>query len=259
MELGKASQDQFMEYDSRRVGWSCEIAWDWARWLVRRGPAEQRGNQRNQGNIAFAGRKMSKTTYIFVNGIMTNPESVDSWTDRAEQWIDTNTSDKATKMEYRSGVLTRRLYQNERVRNLQTVAKRYLGQKIVLVAHSNGGDIVQRLIAKGMPKISEIHLIASASEADFKKNGFNRALRHGNLEKITVYVSPVDNALKKARWSTRLFGWMGLGYGYLGLVGPKNVEDSIKDKVKVISDLLDHSQWFSKKYFDRTMQTIIGK
>lgn len=202
---------------------------------------------------------MSNTIYIFVNGILTNPEDVESWTDRAEHWIDVNTEAKATKMEYRAGVITRRFYQSERVRNLQIICKRYVGQKIILVAHSNGGDIVQRLVNKGMPKISEIHLIASASEADFKKNGFNRALRHGNLEKITVYVSPVDNELKKAKWSTKLFGWMGLGYGYLGLVGPKNVEDSIKDKVKVISDLLDHSQWFSKKNFDRTMQTIIGK
>lgn len=248
-----------MEHDHRRIGLRGKSARDWARWIIRGKSTEYGKDQRNKSNITFARRKMSKTTFIFVNGILTNPESVDSWTDRAEQWIDANTDAKATKMEYRAGALTRRLYQNKRVRNLQTICKRYLGQKIVLVAHSNGGDIVQRLINKGMPKINEIHLIASASEADFKKNGFNRALKHGNLDKITVYVSPIDSALKKARWSTRIFGWLGLGYGYLGLVGPKNVEDSIKDKVKVISDLLDHSQWFSKKFFERTMETISGK
>lgn len=202
---------------------------------------------------------MNKTIYIFVNGIMTNPEDVEAWTDRAVGWIAHNTEFKSDKMEYRSGTLTRRFYQNKRVQNLQKICKAYLGDRIVLVGHSNGCDIIQKMATKGMLKIHEIHLIAAASEHDFIKNGYNRALKRETIEKIFIYTSPIDEALKKARLSTKLFGWLGLGYGYLGLVGPLNVNPEVKDRVVVHNEPMGHSQWFSKKFFERTMQTILGK
>lgn len=203
---------------------------------------------------------MNNTQIILVNGILNSPESVEAWTDRAEQWIDKNTEFKSTKMEYRSGTLTRRFFQNTRVKNLQKICKAYLGDKIILVAHSNGADIVERMIKKGLVgRIHEIHLIAAASEHDFVKNGYNNALKSTRVGKIVVYTSPIDEALKKARWSTRLFGWLGLGYGYLGLVGPLNVNPEVKDRVVVHNEPMSHSQWFSKKFFERTMATIVGK
>lgn len=202
---------------------------------------------------------MNRTQYILINGILTSPEDVEAWTDRAEQWIDKNTTFKSTKMEYRATALTRRFYQNTRVKNLQKICKAYLGDRIILVAHSNGCDIVQRMINKGIPRVHELHLIAAASEHDFIKNGYNRALKNDHVEKIVVYMSPIDEALKKARWSKRLFGWMGLGYGYLGLVGPLNVNPEVKERVIMHNEPMNHSQWFSKKFFERTMKTITGK
>lgn len=201
---------------------------------------------------------MIRTIIIFVNGILNSPENVDSWTDHAVEWVNNKTDSKADKMEYRSGVLTRRWFQSARVENLQSICKKYVGNKIVLVGHSNGCDIIQRLIAKGFPKINEIHLIAAASEADFKKNGFNHALKLNKVEKIFVYMSPIDEALKKAKWSTILFGWLGLGYGYLGLVGPKNESSEFFGRVIVHKEDMGHSQWFSKKNFDNTMRLVTG-
>lgn len=202
---------------------------------------------------------MNNTVYILVNGIMNNPENVESWTDKAEIYIDTHTEFKATKMEYRSGAITRRFYQGERVRNLQKICKSYLGDKIILVGHSNGCDIIQRMAIKGLMKIHELHLIAAASEANFRKNGFNRALKHEIIDKIYVYTSDVDEALKKAKLSTQLFGWLGFGYGYLGLVGPNHVDPLVNDRVVVYKETMGHSQWFSKKFFERTMNSILGK
>lgn len=203
---------------------------------------------------------MNNTIYILVNGICTNPEDVEAWTDRAEAWLDEHTKAKATKMEYKAGVLTRRWYQNERVENLQKICKRYLGDKIILVGHSNGCDIIERMLKKGLTgKIQEIHLIAAASEHDFVKNGYNNALKSERVGKIVVYTSPIDKALQKAKWSSSMFGWLGLGYGYLGLVGPLNVDPSAKDRVVVYNEEMSHSQWFSKKFFERTMKTISGK
>lgn len=202
---------------------------------------------------------MNNTQIILVNGILNQPESVDGWTDHAEQWIDKNTEFKSTKMEYRATALTRRFHQGTRVKNLQKICKAYLGDRIILVGHSNGCDIIQRMINKGIPRVHELHLIAAASEHDFIKNGYNRALKNEHVEKIVVYMSPIDEALKKARLSTKLFGWLGLGYGYLGLVGPLNVNPEVKDRVVMHNEPMGHSQWFSKKFFERTMKTITGK
>lgn len=204
--------------------------------------------------------QMNKTVIIFVNGILSSPEDVEAWTDRAVGWVNKNTDYKSDKMEYRSGTLTRRWYQNQRVKNLQKICKSYLGDRIILVSHSNGADIVERMIQKGLTgRIHELHLIAAASEHDFVKNGYNNALKSTRVGKIVVYMSPIDEALKKARWSTRLFGWLGLGYGYLGLVGPLNVKPEVKDMVVVHNEPMSHSQWFSKKFFEKTMATIVGK
>lgn len=194
-----------------------------------------------------------------MNGILTQPEDVEAWTDHAVEWINRNTESKADKMEYRSGALTRRWYQNKRVQNLQKICKSYLGDRIILVGHSNGCDIIQRMINKGIPRVHELHLIAAASEYDFVKNGYNRALKNDHVEKIYVYTSDIDEALKKAKLSTKLFGWLGLGYGYLGLVGPDHVDPSVKDRVVVYKEPMKHSQWFSKKFFERTMNCITGK
>lgn len=202
---------------------------------------------------------MSKTIFLLVNGICTNPEDVQAWTDRAEEWINNNTKHKSTKMEYRAGALTRRFYQNARVDNLQKICKAYPEHKIILVGHSNGCDIIQRLIQRGKTKVHELHLIAGASERDFEKNGYNKALKEKQLEKIVVYWSPIDEALKKAKLSTQLFGWLGLGYGYLGLTGPDRVECEVKSKVIVYKEHMSHSQWFSKRNFEKTMRTVTNK
>lgn len=84
-------------------------------------------------------------------------------------------------------------------------------------------------------------------------------MKSERVGKIVVYMSPYDEVLRKAKWSKGLFGWMGLGYGYLGLVGPLNVDPAIKDRVEIHNAPMAHSQWFSKKHFEGTMETITGK
>lgn len=202
---------------------------------------------------------MKSTQFIFVNGILNNPEKVDVWTDLAEEWIETNTPFKANKMEYRSGPITRRFKQNDRVYNLQKICMAYTGDKIVLVGHSNGCDIIQRLINKGLPKIHEAHLIAAASEHDFRKNGYNTALRLANVDKIYVYVSANDQALKNAKKTRPFLKYFGLGYGYLGLIGPKYISQDVADKVVVHTfNEYGHSDWFKEDNFEKTMKLISG-
>lgn len=198
---------------------------------------------------------MSKV-YIFVNGILTNPGDVNGWTDNAEAWIEGNTSHKATRMEYACGVLTRRLHQNKRVDNLETICNKYPNDRLCLVGHSNGCDIILRLIARRTLSFDQVHLIAGACENDFRKNGLNDAIGLHQIRRLGVYWSKQDKALRKARMSSTLLSWIGLGYGFLGLTGPKNMVPEFSTRVTSIEKKWGHSDWFNQKNFEETMQSI---
>jgi len=200
---------------------------------------------------------MSNKVYIFVNGILSNPGDVNGWTDNAEAWIEGNTSHRATRMEYACGVLTRRLYQNERVNNLEAIVKKYPVQdKICLVGHSNGCDIILRLIQRRNLFFDHVHLIAGACENDFRKNALNEALALHQVRRLSVYWSKQDKALQKARVSSTLLSWIGLGYGFLGLTGPKNLAPELAPRVTSIEKKWGHSDWFKEKHFEETMHSI---
>ena len=201
---------------------------------------------------------MNQRIYIFINGIRTRPSDVQGWTDRAETWIETNTKYKGTKFEYKSGAITRRFGQEKRVDDLETIVKGFLGEKVILVGHSNGCDIINRLVKRALFRFEEIHLIGAASEKDFEKNGFNLALRSERVKRIYVYWSKNDEALKTAKLSTRLFGRFGLGYGYLGLVGPENVDPLFRSRVCSFEHDFDHSDYFRGGNFEETMKLISG-
>lgn len=200
----------------------------------------------------------NRKVYFLINGILTLPGNVNAWTDNAEAWIEGNTPYKATRMEYACGVLTRRFRQNDRVNDLELVCKKYEKERLVLVAHSNGCDMVLRLLMKRSLIFDHIHLIAGACESDFKKNGLNDALQLDQVKKLSIYWSPNDSALKKARLSSILLSWIGLGYGYLGLTGAKNLNQSQSHKVNSIEKAWDHSDWFKPENFENTMKLVVG-
>lgn len=205
-------------------------------------------------------KKMSQIYYVFLNGIMTNPGDVSAWTDKAEAWVETHCMrSHATRLEYATDVVFRRMHQEARVDDLESIVKRLDGQKIVLVGHSNGCDIIERFIKRKNHVVEEIHLIAAASEADFEKNGINNAMKLGFIKSVHIYWSKKDSALKKAKWSSTLLSWIGLGYGYLGLVGPKKVDPLVESRVKATERCLEHSEWFSEERFNETMRMVTGK
>lgn len=205
-------------------------------------------------------KKMSTTYYVFINGILSTPGDVSAWTDRAEAWVETHCMrSHATRLEYATDAIFRRMHQSARVDDLEAIVKRLAGQRIVLVGHSNGCDIIERFIKRKNYVIDEIHLIAAASEADFEKNGMNNALKLGFIKRVHVYWSKKDGALKKAKLSSTLLSWIGLGYGYLGLVGPKKVDPLVQSRVDNTERSFDHSEWFSEARFNETMRSVTGK
>lgn len=196
--------------------------------------------------------------YIFVGGIRQDLKDASaSSTDLPAAWIEKNTPYKAETFEYESGAIFRRIGQGRRVKELEEVLKRWLAQDIVLVCYSNGGDLAQRIVAKLKYRIYELHLVAAACEHNFEKAGFNTAMTKGLLGAVYCYCSKKDEALKKAQLSKKLFGWLGLGYGFLGLVGPQQVSLAHEGRVRTIWHDLSHGGWWNKENFERTMRYFV--
>lgn len=194
-------------------------------------------------------------SYIAINGINTLA-SDDSWNNEAEI-IFAGKGRNCHAFQYFSDTVFRRVFQNARVERLYNLVKRYqeFGLKIRLIGHSNGCDLICRLLKNHGPIIDEIHLIAGAAEADCDKNGINDSFKAGRLKKAVFYCSTKDRKLKSAKMSKTLLGWMGLGYDYVGLVGPSNVRDG--DDVRVIwRDDFDHGDWFVGSNLNWTLSMV---
>lgn len=210
--------------------------------------------------------------FVFVNGILSRPGSSQGWTDRACTWMQTRHPHKAEKWEYFAAPFTRRLRQRTRARKIATLMAYYqeAGFDVVLVGHSNGCDLIARVLRlRGAQPwyyrhaVRSVHLFAAA--ADWKD--FEWALNVGNLQRCHLYGSDNDNALKLASLSRFLFGWLGLGYGSLGL---QSAEVEYEDRVwhglaemppRVFDHANDdygHSDWFTRgANFERTMHDLV--
>lgn len=196
-------------------------------------------------------------TYIFVNGILNNPGAADGWTDQAVTWIHTNTINRAEKFEYCCGAITRRLGQRKRADNLAALLSRYSDSTVILVAHSNGCDLVARALRVCGTKVERVHLFSGACEADFFKNGFNSLLGNNRVGSFSCYRATADRAMRFARLTSYFLRWFGLGYGTLGLTGPLRVADVVAQRVKAIDgEGFGHSEWFEPEHFDETMLKI---
>jgi len=198
--------------------------------------------------------------YLFINGILTSPEDRHSWTDRAVTWTESHYGYLSDRYEYFSDALTRRLFQEARVRDCAARLRQYANIDRIVVGHSNGADIACRLLClekEPSLELAALHLLAPAAEADFEKNGLNHALLTGRLGHVHLYCSRNDAALRLAQF-TQLFSFLGLGYGSLGRTGPQNVDPRIADRVTVTwRDDFGHSTWFAPAEFAKTMASIV--
>lgn len=196
-----------------------------------------------------------KHVFILVNGILNLPGGSDGWCDRGVTWLHLNTASRAEKFEYAAGPLTRRLWQQQRAEAIARMVGYYCraGFAISLVGHSNGCDIIARVIATTAADFASAHLFAAAADgADFEwPIGIN-------LERLFLYVSANDRALQLAALSKRLFGWAGLGYGDLG----RKVPDSLGTYSRCVRverrDDYGHSTWFERgEKFETTMRLLL--
>lgn len=203
--------------------------------------------------------------YFVINGIHTNPGKANAWTDEAVTWLNLNTPPhvKAEKYEYFTTAVTRWWKQGKRARELATKALAYqqAGTQVRLIGHSNGCDLIARVILqryKAEPnepavRVHAAHLIApAAKDEDFA------IIAHDSLARqIHIYGSRNDKALQAATLSQKALGWLGLGFGSLGLRGaeleqryPARVQDHSRDHY-------GHSTWVGGLALTGTLTEIL--
>lgn len=200
--------------------------------------------------------KPKKTVFFCINGIHNDPSSQRGWTDEFVTSLNVNTPDwiQAEKFEYYTTALFRRWGQDKRASELARKILLYSNKnyRIVLVGHSNGCDLIARVLNLGV-RVDSVHLFAAATDEKF----FVSAIEGNLVKRIHLYGSPDDLALKTANWTGKFLRLFGLGYGSLGLNAknlverfPKNVQDhSIKG--------YGHSTWFKEEYINHTISLLL--
>jgi len=206
------------------------------------------------------------TFYLFVNGINAKAEgNITEWQFRAERWVDQQTPDDADSYAYHVGWWERWLHQKTHIENVAAlINERHLyrfTEKLVVVGHSNGCAVVCGALERIAPglEVAELHLIAGAVSGDYDANGINAAVRLGKVKRVAWYTSANDEALKVAKWSKRLLGWLGLGYESGGIDGPSNMTEAAAQRtVEIRDDSMGHSTYFDADHFEKTMRSITG-
>lgn len=167
---------------------------------------------------------------------------------------------RVTKHEHFTMPLTRWLLMWYRARQL---AKNINEQDDYFVrgwGHSNGCELWSMAMPHLAKPINELHLFAGACSADFNKNNFNWALKNNKVNDIIVHVSDNDTVLSGPAKFSRIGGAIGLGFGDIGLVGPKNVDQSIAHRVHPIHHTgYYHSTYWNDEVIDKTILDVINQ
>lgn len=203
---------------------------------------------------------MTKRVSIFVCGILTFPGASRNWTGRAVTWTHRHTDQRAEKIEYFVGPISRAFGQRHRAHKLARTLEFYEGWDINLVGHSNGCDVILDTLRE-MPwmPIRSLHLISAACSADSRANGLDELLSgravpfsrpsEPIVQRATVYIAGRDRALLLAGTITG----KALGYGTLGRTGPV----IWMHPVHVVKEpAYGHSDWFTPDNFDSTMKNV---
>lgn len=198
-----------------------------------------------------------RTVIICINGIRTDPGDARGWTDQFVTQINRRTPDgvQVEKFEYACSALFRRLKQRERAENLGRLVNDYLndGYRVVMIGHSNGCDLIARVLGMGV-RVDSAHLFAAAA---FEKD-FEAAITSKLVRRIHLYGSPDDLALKGASVTSKFLTWFGVGYGSMGLRGqefatkfPQVVKDHSIPGYR-------HDTWFKPGgYLEATLSLVL--
>ena len=165
---------------------------------------------------------------------------------------------------YQCSALTVWLHEKERARSFAEVLSHYAknGWCIRIIAHSNGTRIVREALKMAnWPKVWDVHFVCGACDSDFKRTGFNDAMKHDRIGNFFYYTAGRDIAMK---WENTFLGKLDFALPEnskpLGLCGPRHDDPHLKDRIIDGSDdewkTFGHSTAWTSRHFGETMRTI---
>jgi hypothetical protein len=201
--------------------------------------------------------------FLLEAGINNIPDSWRDWPNRAIPWFHENTDWFAQSVFYACSALDVFVHEKRRTQSFADLVTQYAQSnwQIDCAGHSNGTRvIVGGLQLAKWPQIQTLHLICGACGADFERNGLNGALKDRRIKKVFCYVAGQDWAMRVENLAGKGLFNIGWKDQPLGLHGPKNVADSVLDRVQTILtrpwDQFEHSGCWLPCNFDRTLRQV---
>jgi pimeloyl-ACP methyl ester carboxylesterase len=208
-----------------------------------------------------------KSIVFFVRGIAGNPDNFLEWEQRAADHTIIQYGIPARAISYHTDFWSVWMKRRYRAQRFSKVLRKYSVRdyRITIVAHSEGTVVaLDAMRLAGWPRVEQVHLICGACDSDFERTGLNRALRAGQVGRVTCYNAGRDWAMcfENLILGRALFGISG-GSWPLGLVGPRNVSSFLLPcRVTEVTDPpwrhYGHSECFDGENFERTMRQILG-
>lgn len=183
--------------------------------------------------------------FFFIPGIFQHPAGNDDWSDRACDYVEAHCpGDFARDYEYRCGIF-KTPGQARRCARVRDYLNAFADCDRIVTGHSNGCDIALKTLATNpLIKVKALHLVAAATPAHCGTNGLNEIARRGQVQEVHLYVSKNDRILLAGWLSYELFGWVGRGFGDLGLEGPLNIGPDLAPILTIHQDdTMGHSDW----------------
>jgi predicted alpha/beta hydrolase family esterase len=204
--------------------------------------------------LISGGAAVNNTIVYIVPGI-NNADSPADWDERAQALVQNYFGIDCERYQYHAGAITRSVNQSKRIADVSAWLIRNQGRRIICIGHSNGCELLCKALHNNPAvKVAELHLIAGACSSNCDRNRLNIAARRGQFLRTVCYVSSGDAVLGAAQWTSWL-NIIGLGYGDLGKVGPKNVRGWVPEIVR--RDSYGHCDWVGQ-HLAETIRLCIG-
>lgn len=199
--------------------------------------------------------RMARFNYI-VPGIFDQVNNPGDWDYQAQAWLNAHGLGDAAGFNYADDMIGGNMALSRQAQaaaaDLLKATQAYrgeLGGSVVAVGHSNGCRILcEAIFDEPGIVLDELHLIAAACSDDCDVNFLNAAANHGQIKRVVLYVSPVDDVLALAPLA---------GYGDLGRAGPSHIGTGLSPVLTIITRQCGHSDWVSGD-FEATMELIAG-
>lgn len=190
--------------------------------------------------------------YVFVNGILSDPENVKGWQQVAERYITKSNLGQADEYSYNTGVA--RLGQEKHAENLAAMLRDYQEAmpRIALWGHSNGVELALKVLRENPDiTVATLGCLAGAASADCDDNGINLICQRNQVAKIVVQYSDADDVLRLGPIA---------GYGRLGLRGPVNIGEQAIERLQLVATPgLSHSDPVYGRFLQTMTRIVIAE